>query len=103
MDTTDEEIPPESKMTAEIMRDEAVKILQRTEEKTGKTPENDKTLRVINDLAYWLDDTLLKLELAEKLIRIHYRQESGVLPASYEAWRKIREGDDYKPKIHLVT
>jgi hypothetical protein len=89
------------KMDAQAMLEIALDALEKAREK-GQTPEASMTIRMINDLAYWLEDTLLKFALAEKLIRIYYREEQGILPANFEAWRKIRDGDDYKPKIHLV-
>ena len=89
-------------MDARAMVHVALEILDRAMRKSGDTPETNNTLRVINDLAYWLEDTLLKLALAEKLIRIYYREEKGILPANFEAWRKIRDGDDYKPKVYVV-
>lgn len=81
---------------------EIAKVVLERSAAAGITPETSKQVRLINDLTYWLEDQAMKFALAEKLIRIHYREEKGVLPADYEAWRKIRDGDDYKPKIHLV-
>lgn len=92
---------PKDVMDALKMVEVAGEILQKYAAK-GMTVENSAAMRIINDLTYWLQDSAMKLALAEKMIRVFYGEDPGALPPTYETWRKIRDGEEYKPKIHLV-